>query len=119
MLGQLYILHFPFLSQKASVASRVATCTLCSTPADGVFLQAEEISEEEADQSRPADHPKEPPKQRPRRWTTSSQDEKWIAPPPEKVALAHPLAHRREQPHPAMEAHRKKPQHRSDDALLG
>ena len=60
MLGQFNMLHFPFLSQKASVTSRVASPGLCSAPADEDFLQDEEISAGQADPSRHAVHLKEP-----------------------------------------------------------
>ena len=62
MLGQVIMLHFDFLSQKASVARRVASRTLWSPPADGEFLQDEEISDGQSDRSRQAVDPKEPPK---------------------------------------------------------
>ena len=60
MLGRFNMLHFPFLSQNVSVASRVASRSLCSAPADEDFLQDEEISAGQADPSRHAVHRKEP-----------------------------------------------------------
>ena len=62
MLGQCNMLHFPFLAQNVSVASRVASRSLCSAPADDDSLQDEEISDEQADPSREAVHVKEPTK---------------------------------------------------------